>query len=234
MENHLNDINAVLGVVGSFVCLSDGSLVAKALPDKFDAASVEVAARLAAQTLNALEVSGQRVVDADLVYGQGRLVLKNLRAGILVIVCARNINIPLLNLTANVVTKKIAPELRAPKAASAAGVPPTSATIELPPSPPVAAETPGPMLEVASDSTIPPSESVNGNFLNELIRELNRMIGPAGSVVVEDEIDALKETRDRFPKSRAAELVERVSLVIHDGSKRARFKQVMSESVRKL
>lgn len=117
MENYLKEINAVLGVVGSFVCLSDGTLSASALPDKFDAASAELAARIATQTLNALETSGQRVAEADLVYGQGRLLLKNLRGGVLVIVCARSINIPLLNLTANVVAKKLAAELK-PKPAA--------------------------------------------------------------------------------------------------------------------
>ncbi len=115
MENHLKEINAVLGVVGSFVCLSDGSLVAKALPDKLDAAS---AAHIATQTLSALDTSGQRIVEADLIYGQGRLVLKNLRGGVLVIVCARNINIPLLNLTANVAAKKLAAEIKPARAAA--------------------------------------------------------------------------------------------------------------------
>ncbi len=141
MENNLKEINAVLGVIGSFVCLSDGSLAAKALPVTFDATRVEFAARVAAQTLNALETSGQRVVDADLVFGQGRVVLKNLRGGILVIVCTRNINIPLLNLTANVAAKKIAAEFKpkpappAPKAAVPATPTKAAAAFAVAPSP---------------------------------------------------------------------------------------------------
>ncbi len=132
MENYLKEINAVLGVVGSFVCLSDGTLAAQALPDKIDAASAETAARIATQTLNALETSGQRVAEADLLYGQGRLVLKNLRGGVLVIVCARNLNISLLNLTANVVAKKLAAELK-PKPAPAEPAPKVAAPAPLPP-----------------------------------------------------------------------------------------------------
>ena len=126
MENYLKEINAVLGVVGSFICLPDGRIAAQALPETFDAASAETAARVLSQTFNALETSGQRVVETDLVYGQGRLLLKNLRGGILTIVCARNINVPLLNLTANGIAKKIASELKPTKPVSTAAMPSTA------------------------------------------------------------------------------------------------------------
>ncbi len=163
MENHLKGINAVLSVVGSFVCLSDGSIAAQALPDKFDAASVEAAARVATQTLNALETSGQRIADADLVYSQGRLLLKNLRGGVLVIVCTRNINIPLLNLTANVAAKKIAAEFKPkplpPVSAPKAAAPAQAATA------PVAA---------ATVSAVAPSP-----LFTELEQETNRLIESA-------------------------------------------------------
>lgn len=234
MENHLKEINAMLGVVGSFVCLSDSSVAAKAMPDRFDEATVETAAQVAAQTLNALETSGLRVAEVDLVYSQGRLLLKNLRGGILAIVCARNINIPLLNLTANVVAKKIAPELKPPKAGPPVAAPPVLAASPIVPQEPIAAETTSPTLEVASHGTTLPIEAVDGKFFNELTRGLSRIIGPAGGVVIEDEIDALKETQESFPKERASELVERVSLAIRDETKRARFKQDMSEAIRKL
>src|SRR5512135_1639861 len=111
MESYLKEINAVIGVIGSFVCLPDGSLLAKEMPDRFDPQGVETAARAAVQTFNALDGSGQRIVEADLVFAQGRLVMKNLRGGILAIVCTRTINTPLLNLTANLVAKKIAAAL---------------------------------------------------------------------------------------------------------------------------
>ncbi len=234
MEKYLRELNRVLGVVGAFVCLPDGSLAANAMSDKFDTASVEAAARLAAQTLSALEVSRQRVVDADLVYGQGRLIVKNLRGGILVIMCARNINIPLLNLTANAVAKEIAPKLRPPKAVSAASAPPLTAAKAIAPPTPGTAETPAPMLEAASRHIAPPTDPVDSRFFDELTRELNRIIGPAGSVIVEEEVAALKETREGFPKARTAELVERVSLVLRDDAERAKFKQVMLQAIRKL
>ena len=230
MENYLKEINSVLGVVGSFICLSDGSIGAQALPDIFDAADVEAAAQIATQTLYALETSGQRIVETDLVYGQGRLLLKNLRGGILAIVCTRNINIPLLNLTANGIAKKLASELKPVRPVPAAAVS-ESAVIEPPPSAlPVKEVQPAPAQERAASPLPPPStELADGWFFAELTRELTRVMGPVSSIIVEDEIDALKEKREVFPKARAGELVTRVSLAIHDQAKRAKFLQVMSD-----
>ena len=111
MEVFLREINAVVGVSGTFVCGMDGSVLAKLMPDNFDATQLALAARIAGQTFHALDSTGHRVDDVDLSYDKGRLILKNLRGGILAILCARNINIPLLNLTANVAVKKLAAEL---------------------------------------------------------------------------------------------------------------------------
>jgi predicted regulator of Ras-like GTPase activity (Roadblock/LC7/MglB family) len=234
MENHLKEINAVLGVVGSFVGLPDSSIAAQAMPAAFDATRVEFAARVAAQTLNALETSGQRVAEVDLVYSQGRLLLKNLRGGILVIMCARAINVPLLNMTANVAAKRIAAELRPPKAPLPVSTPPVSAETVRVPLAPVSSATQTSTPAAAADRPVPSPESVDHNFFVDLTRELNRIIGPAGSIVIEEEVDALKEQPGNFPKARAAELVERVSTAIRDETKRAHFKQGMLEAVRKL
>ena len=115
MENLLKEINAVHGVIGSFICRNDGSVAALAVPESLTATQIDTAARIGSQTFNALEATGQRVWEADLVFGQARLVLKNLMTGVLVIVCQRNINIPLLNSTANTVAKKIAADLKSTK-----------------------------------------------------------------------------------------------------------------------
>jgi predicted regulator of Ras-like GTPase activity (Roadblock/LC7/MglB family) len=127
MEAILKEINAVVGVVGSFVCASDGKVLAHLMPAHFEMPALDLAARIASQTFAALEASGQRVQETDLAYDKGRLVLKNLRGGILVIVCGRNVNIPLLNLTANVSVKKLAAEMK-PSPTSA----PTPSTVKPP------------------------------------------------------------------------------------------------------
>lgn len=218
MENYLKEINAVLGVTGSFICLPDTSLAAAAMPASVDQSAAENAARIVTQTLNALQVLGQPVAEADLVYAQGRLVVKNLGTCVLVISCARNINLSLLNLTANVVVKQLA---AGPK-------PPGSQSEPLPTSDEVVPAS----ASRATDGVIS-SEIMPARFFDELARELARMMGPAASFFIEDELNELKETREAFPKTRAAELIERLSLAIRDETKRAQFIQTISETIQR-
>ncbi|MCX7840257.1 MAG: hypothetical protein N2559_12520 [Anaerolineae bacterium] len=135
MESLLKEINAVLGVQGSFVCYPDGSLAAKAVPSHISDEQLNLVARIAAQTFQALEVSRRRTDEADLVFEQGRLVLKNLRNGILVILCARTISVPLLNLTVTPISKRLAAELKPPKETVVAAPPVAAPPVEAPPPP---------------------------------------------------------------------------------------------------
>ena len=109
MEEILQDINAVVGVTGSFVCNSDGDVLARALPDVFDDAVVSPVARTMAQTLAGLHMARRRKVgDVDLLYSDSRLIVKGLSSdGVLCILCVRRINVPLLNLTADVAANKL-------------------------------------------------------------------------------------------------------------------------------
>jgi len=77
------------------------------------------AARTLSQTVDGLETTRRRKVrELDLVYHEGRVVVKNLREGHLCIVCVRNINVPLLNLTANVAARKLSQMLKERKPTS--------------------------------------------------------------------------------------------------------------------
>jgi hypothetical protein len=108
MENILKDINAVVGVTGCFTCNGEGQVLASALPELFDETILLTVGRTMAQTMAGLATARRRKMgDIDLVYNQGRLIAKNLGEGCLCILCVRNINVPLLNLTANVATKKL-------------------------------------------------------------------------------------------------------------------------------
>ena len=113
MERILQDINAIVGVTGCFVCDKKGTVVARALPSVFDETMVLPAALTVFQTMEGLETTRRRKVNEfDLVYREGRIVVKNLREGCLCILCVRNINVPLLNLTANVAARKLAQMLK--------------------------------------------------------------------------------------------------------------------------
>lgn len=182
MEAALGDINAVLGVTGSFVCTADGNVAAQAMPASFDPAQLTVAARVASQTLNALETSGQRASEVDLSFGRGRMLLKGLRGGVLVILCAPTINLPLLNLTANLAAKKIAAEFKAskpppaPRPVSVAPAAPHART-------PAAAAAPAPAkVQVAPPDLIPELEQETYRivFMGQQAQVVLRAIDPLG------------------------------------------------------
>jgi len=75
-------------------------------------------------------------------------------------------------------------------------------------------------------------EIVQESFFAHLTENFNEVIGPIGPVIIEDEIKLMGETRDAFPQSKAAELVERISLEISDGGKRAEFQRIMLSLLR--
>jgi hypothetical protein len=90
------------------------------------------------------------------------------------------------------------------------------------------------ILEIAPGSVSLPSPMVDVAFLDELSRELARAMGPLAVVIVEDEIAALGEKREAFPRDRLADLIERVSEAIKDGNKRLNFQRLMLDVIRKL
>jgi predicted regulator of Ras-like GTPase activity (Roadblock/LC7/MglB family) len=165
MEAILREINDVIGVTGSFVCLNDASIAAQAVPVSFSPAEITLAARIAAQTFVALETSGQRVTEADLTFERARLILKSLRGGVLVILCARNINLPLLNLTANAATRKLIEQLKPvkPLAATPTIAPPVTFAPEpaLAATPPPVIPAPEPPVPVFPAPTVPTAPSLS-------------------------------------------------------------------------
>jgi predicted regulator of Ras-like GTPase activity (Roadblock/LC7/MglB family) len=113
MENILRDINAVVGVTGSFVCNDEGQMVAKLMPEVFDDDLLSPVGRTMAQTIAGLKIAQRRKVgDIDLLYDGGRLIVKSVGEGCLCILCVTRINVPLLNLTANVAVKKLETKLK--------------------------------------------------------------------------------------------------------------------------
>ncbi|MEO0249275.1 MAG: roadblock/LC7 domain-containing protein [candidate division WOR-3 bacterium] len=113
MEDILKDLNAMVGVTGCFVCNDEGQVLASSLPTLFDETTLSTIGRTIAQTMAGLEAARRRKIsDMDLIYEQGRLVAKNLGEGCLCILCVRHINVPLLNLRANVAVKKLSSLLK--------------------------------------------------------------------------------------------------------------------------
>ena len=113
MEDYLRDVNAVVGVMGSFVCDGEGRVLASALPDVFDDAILSTVGRTISHTIAGLSSARRRKArDFDLLYTEGRVIVKPLREGCLCILCVRDINVPLLNLTANATARKLMAEMK--------------------------------------------------------------------------------------------------------------------------
>jgi len=217
MENILKDINAVVGVMGSFVCDDDGQVLARLLPDILDEASLSPVGRTMAQTVTGLRLARRRKVNSvDLVYREGRLVVKNLRGGCLCILCTPTINFPLLNLTANVAARKVAKQIRANQAAPVEG----SAPSDLKTRP----------LQSVPDYAGP---TLNSTFFLEVEQDLTRLMGPMAAFVIEEQIATLGATRGAFPLDKADQLVERLATQIDDEDKRSRFQQIALEILSK-
>jgi predicted regulator of Ras-like GTPase activity (Roadblock/LC7/MglB family) len=128
VESILEDIKAVVGVTGCFVCDSEGEVLASVLPGVFEGEAILSAGRTAIQTVLGLQTTRrQRVNDLDLLYREGRIIVKSLGEGCLCILCVRNINVPLLNLTANLAARKLTKRL---EAFSPAGKVPSELTVD--------------------------------------------------------------------------------------------------------
>lgn len=214
LESALQEINTVHGVIGSFVCLNDGSLVAQVVPKSIMSAQIAAAASVVAQTVQAIDTLEHQVLDADLLYENAHVVWKNMGGGLLVILCQRSINVQLLNLKTDGIAKKIKAEL-------ASVAKPAEKQPAAPPASPVAAGTPLPPL-------------VDGKFFDRLAQELARIMGATAPILIEEEISAMQETGTQFPKARVTELIDRICAAIPNETKSARFRQAMLEAIRQM
>jgi predicted hydrocarbon binding protein/predicted regulator of Ras-like GTPase activity (Roadblock/LC7/MglB family) len=114
VQSILKDIDAVAGVSGCFVCDADGRLLESTLAAAFDSDVLATVSRTITQTTAGLITARRRKVqEIDLLFSTGRVVVKPLREGSLFVLCARNINVPLLNLTANLAVRRLSEAMKA-------------------------------------------------------------------------------------------------------------------------
>jgi capsular exopolysaccharide synthesis family protein len=69
-------------------------------------------------------------------------------------------------------------------------------------------------------------------FFNRIASELAESLGPMASSTVADQVAALRESIDAFPKGRIWELTQRLSEHISDGQPRSRFLRIMAAEIR--
>jgi len=112
MEDILNSINGVTGVKGCFISDDKGEIIACSMPELPDETILLDIGHVISQTTSALATSHRRKIDdIDLIYAQGRFIVKNLGEGYLCISCVRNFNVPLLNMSVNFAVKKLSQEV---------------------------------------------------------------------------------------------------------------------------
>lgn len=124
MERTLGDVAEVPGVTETLVAGAKGAILASTVPASFDARARMNRAPTFNRTLERPRVSRRRrPSDFDLTSENGRPAVRHLREGALVTLCPPATNGPLLDLTANVVSRKVQDMLKE----SAPAAPPATA-----------------------------------------------------------------------------------------------------------
>jgi predicted regulator of Ras-like GTPase activity (Roadblock/LC7/MglB family) len=138
MDTVLSQLNAVPGVIGSFVCDREGRLLANAFPPLFDTAMLAEAARCLADGAAGLELTPESSHGLELRFGEARILLRPLPDATLLVLCGKATNLQFLALSASVAVGKLgklcrAAALPAPGAPQLSTPPPAAR-----PSPPAA------------------------------------------------------------------------------------------------
>ncbi|HEY5974295.1 MAG TPA: roadblock/LC7 domain-containing protein [Geobacteraceae bacterium] len=106
MQQVLEQINSLPGVIGSFVREAGGKVVAHVFPPLFDSSIVQDASQSLADALTSLqECEGPESVDFR--FAEGRVFVKPLADAQLVLLCTKDVNLQVLTISLNVAIKKI-------------------------------------------------------------------------------------------------------------------------------
>ncbi len=157
MQEILDGLGTLPGVVGSLVCGDDGRLLASAFPPLFDQQLLTRAAELVSDETSVMKGLKGPDVLVELRYQNGRVFAKPILQGTLAVVGTAGVNAQLLGMSLNLAVKKLERS-----AADGLAVPPQRPA---PPAPPVLA---------------------GFAQIRERLKEaLIRQIGPIGAVVFE-------------------------------------------------
>jgi predicted regulator of Ras-like GTPase activity (Roadblock/LC7/MglB family) len=123
MKAILDDLKDIPGVTGVFVCNGEGKVLASSLEAPIAPDLLDRVARVLGRTAAGVHtIKGKGTLDLEMVYESGVLVLKPLEPGCLCIFCVAKVNVPMLNLTANMAVRQLKKAI-AGGAAAAAAVP---------------------------------------------------------------------------------------------------------------
>jgi len=106
MQEVLQHVNRVEGVIGSAVFSQKGDVLAHAFPALIDTVSLKKAAGLTLECAHGLQIS-QSLDILDMRYTDGRIILKRLPSAMLFLLCTKSINLQVLSITLNLAAKKL-------------------------------------------------------------------------------------------------------------------------------
>jgi hypothetical protein len=107
LENVLESLSGVESVLGGMVAGSDGEFLGSYMPDIYESSVLEKFSSKLADMSCALEALGIKQKETVLNFEGLKLVIKSQTNGHLIIMCQSNVSMPLLNLSTNIVYKKI-------------------------------------------------------------------------------------------------------------------------------
>jgi predicted regulator of Ras-like GTPase activity (Roadblock/LC7/MglB family) len=224
MQAILTELGALMGVNGSFVCDRNGSLLGRAMPDGTTDAGLAAIGRSLMQTLNGLEVDRRkRPSELDFVYANGMMLVKNLGAGCLCVLCARQANVAMVNMTANMAARKLKEVLSASAAASVAAAPAAARSSPAPADVAPAAAPPAPAPAAAPVVSATGGPPLDTALVSQIEHELARAVGPVAMFAVDDAAAAMGFTRQTLPAVSSAAWIERLGSEIADAGKKAHF-----------
>jgi predicted regulator of Ras-like GTPase activity (Roadblock/LC7/MglB family) len=108
MKAILDDLNDIPGVKGAFVCDAEGKLLASSLQKPIAQDLLQAVAKTLSRTTEGVRtLQGKGPPDIEMVFESSVLILKPLDPGSLCILCVPKVNIPMLNLTANMAVRQL-------------------------------------------------------------------------------------------------------------------------------
>jgi len=106
MQDILQHINNVEGVIGSAVFGEKGEVLVHAFPALIDASALKEAANLTLECAHGMQIA-QTLDILDLRYAEGRIIIKAFPGAMLCLLCSKGINMQVLSITLNLATKKL-------------------------------------------------------------------------------------------------------------------------------
>lgn len=119
MQTILQQITAIDGVIGTSLYNEQGKILAAACPLILDEKQLGTAAGTVLDCLHALQIP-QTLVTMDLRFAEGRLIVRPLTGAYISVLCSKNVNMSMVNITLNLALRKLEQMLPKPGATPAA------------------------------------------------------------------------------------------------------------------